>query len=102
MNTTMQHHHVILVPQQDKKAETHELLLRCAKQVSLMKEQNGPASWCASFDDEKQHYYIDALFISQQALEFHQQNLKEILKQADELLVSPPQVIVKKVFSIAD
>lgn len=101
MNDTMQHHHVILIPQEKKLTETHNLLLECAKQISLKKDENGPTSWCASYDESKKHFFVDALFSNQEAVEFHQNNMKPILKNASELLSEPPETIVRDVFSIA-
>ncbi|PSU45409.1 hypothetical protein C9J12_22875 [Photobacterium frigidiphilum] len=101
MNDTMQHHHVTLIPRGNKVTETYELLLQCAKQVSLKKNENGPISWCASYDENKKHFFVDALFPSQEAVEFHQKNLKPILENASELITAPPETIVRHVFSTA-
>ena len=101
MNDTMQHHHVILIPRENKLAEARNLLLECAKLISLKRNENGPTSWCASYDENKKHFFVDALFSSQEAVEFHQNNMEPILKNAGELLAAPPETIVKHVFSIA-
>jgi quinol monooxygenase YgiN len=101
MSDTMQHHHVTLIPREDKLAEARDLLLQCAKQVSLKKDENGPINWCASYDENKKHFFVDALFPNQEAVEFHQNNIQSIVKNFGELMAAPPETIVRSVFSIA-
>lgn len=102
MNKIMQHHHVILIPQKDKLEEARDLLLQCAKQISLKRSENGPVSWCASFDEDKKHFHVDALFPSQEAVEFHVNNIQFIVNQFGKLMAAPPETTVKSVFSIAE
>ena len=101
MTDTMQHHHVVLVPQEDKIHEARELLMQCEKQVSLTRSDGGPISWCASFDETRKHFFVDALFVSQQAVEFHQNNIQQIVNHFGKIMASPPETTVRSVFTIS-
>ncbi len=98
MVNSMQHHHVVLVPQADKINEARELLLQCERQVALKQSEDGPSSWCASFDEDKQHFHVDALFLNQQAVEFHQDNIQSIVNDFGKIMAAPPQTQIKSVF----
>lgn len=92
------HHHVILTPRPDQVDATRELLLECARQVSLKKDENGPSSWWASFDEEKGAFLVEALFANQEAVQFHQGNIGPIVKRFGALMAAPPETVVRAVF----
>ncbi|QFU22383.1 hypothetical protein FM038_009590 [Shewanella eurypsychrophilus] len=101
MSDTMQHHHVILIPLDNKLEETRNLLLECAKLTSLKRAEGGPVSWCASYDENKKHFFVDVLFSSQKEADFHHENMGSLLKNSGELLAARPKTVVNYVFSIA-
>ena len=101
MTDTMQHHHVILIPLDSKLEETRNLLLECSKLTSLKRDEGGPVSWSASYDENKKYFFVDALFSSQKAVDFHHENMGPLLKNSGELLAARPETIIKHVFSIA-
>lgn len=101
MNNTMQHHHVKLTPQADKLSETRELLLECAQQVALHKHENGPSSWCATYDETAQVFYVEALFADEQAVKFHQANISDIVKRFGSVMAKPPETMILHVFAVA-
>jgi quinol monooxygenase YgiN len=99
--STMQHHHVILVPQSDKVAAARALLEQCGARVAEKRPANGPLSWSASFDAEKGCFYVDALFASDEAVKFHQANIQDLLAGFRPMMAAPPQTIIRPVFTIA-
>ena len=101
MTDTMQHHHVILIPLDSKLEETRNLLLECSKLTSLKRDEGGPVSWCASYDENKKCFFVDALFSNQKAVDFHHENMGPLLKNSGELLAARPETVVNYVFSIA-
>jgi hypothetical protein len=102
MTNTMQHHSVTLIPHENKVNETRELLLQCARQIASKKHENGPISWSASFDENKKHFFVDALFPNQESVIFHQNNIKSIVKNFSTLMAVPSETIIKGVFTIAE
>ena len=62
MSEIMRHYHVTIIPKSDKIAEVRELLIESEKQISLKKAENGPVSWCVSFDETENQFFIEALF----------------------------------------
>ena len=98
MEYTMQHHHVTLRPRADQVDATRALLLQCAMLVIDRKEENGPLSWCASFDETNQVFFVEALFPNQEAVVFHQANIKPVLKKFSACISAPPVTLVRKVF----
>ena len=98
MPNTMQHHHVTLRPKADQIEATRVLLLECAMLVANRKAENGPLSWCASFEEAAQVFSVEALFPNQEALAFHQENIQSVLRKFAPCMVAPPETIVRKVF----
>lgn len=101
MPTTMQHHHVTLSPKGDKVETTRELLVQCAAKVAERRAENGPTSWCTSFDEEKGVFYVEALFAGEEAVKFHQQNIQAIMKAFGPCMAAPPATIIRMVFAHA-
>ena len=99
MTNSMQHHHVTFLIQEDKVNEIQNLIEQCEKQVSLKKNENGPTSWCVSFDEDKKRLFVDALFPNQEAFEFHRNNIQSYIEKLMELTIEPPQRTVGSVFS---
>lgn len=95
----MEHHHVILIPQADKIDEARDLLKQSAEKIKAKRHENGPLTWSASFDEGKQHFYVDAIFKDANALAFHQNNMKDLVQQFGPLMAAPPETIVSEVFS---
>ena len=101
MTHALQHHHVTLKPKAEQVEETRQLLIACARQVTLRKSQNGPSSWCASFDEARNVFYVDALFPDEAAVKFHQENIGPIVKSFAALMVAPPATVIRPVFCAA-
>lgn len=101
MNNTMQHRHAIMIPKPDKVKEVRELLLECEKQISLKKAEGGPISWCASFDETTNQFFVDSIFSNEENLTFHQNNIGSILKGFANLLEAPPETTIHSVFTVA-
>lgn len=101
MNDTIQHRQAMMIPKPDKVAEVRELLIQCEKQISLKKAEGGPISWCASFDETANQFFVDSIFSNEDALAFHQNNIGPILKGIPSLLVAPIETTIHAVFTIA-
>lgn len=97
MNTNAQHHHVILAPKLDCIDQARDLLLECASQIALH-APNGPSSWSASFDEEKQVFHIDALFPDADEVVFHQENILSLTQQFASMMAAPPVIEIRQVF----
>ncbi len=101
MNDTIQHRQAIMTPKPEKIQEVRELLIQCEKQISLRKAEGGPISWCASFDETTNQFFVDSIFANEDALAFHQNNIGPILKGVPPLLAAPLQTTIHTVFAIA-
>lgn len=99
MNDTMQHRHAIMSPKPGKIAEIRDLLIQCEKQITLKKAEGGPISWCASFDETTNQFFVDSIFSNEEALTVHQNNIGFILKNFATLLVAPPETTIRSVFT---
>ena len=97
MADSMQYHHVTLKPKADRLEETRKLLLQCAVQV-LAHKPKGPLTWCASFDEENQVFLVEALFPNQEAVAFHQNNIKAQLRAFSTCMAAPPETVQHEVF----
>ena len=95
----MQHHHVILIAQDGKAAETRDLLISCAERVKAKQTVNGPLTWVASFDEGKNQFYVDAVFKDAESLSFHQNNIKDIVQRFSQIMAAPPETIVSDVIA---
>ena len=98
----MQHHHAIFKIKAESFNTCKELVVECQKLINAKIAGNGPMSWDASFDKKNNIIYIDGLFKNQEAVTFHQNNIKTIVGKAMPLLDGPPQTIVSEVFSFID
>ena len=101
MNDTIHHRQAIMIPKPDKVAEVRELLIQCEKQISLKKAEGGPISWCASFDETANQFFVYSIFSNVEALAFHQNNIGPILKGIPSLLAAPIETTIHAVFTIA-
>ena len=101
MNNTTQHRQAIMTPKPDKIEEIRELLIKCAQQISSRKADGGPISWCASFDETTNRFFVDSIFASEDALKFHQKNIGPILKDVPPLLAAPLETTLYSVFAVA-
>lgn len=102
MNNSMQHRHAIMTPKPDAIAAIRDLLNKCKKQISLKKGEGGPISWFASFEESTNQFFVDSVFLNEEALAFHANNIGFILKDLPPLLASPPETIIHSVFTIAE
>jgi hypothetical protein len=102
MNDTMNHRRAIMTPKPDKIAEIRELLMKCATQISLKKAEGGPISWFASFEESTNQFFVDSIFLNEEALKFHQNNIGPILKGIPPLLAAPLETTIHSVFTIAE
>jgi hypothetical protein len=71
------------------------LLLECGRLVETRKGENGPSSWCFGFDEDKQAFFVEALFAGQEAVAFHQSNIAATVKQFAALMAKPPETSVR-------
>lgn len=101
MNNTIQHRQATMIPKPDKIEAIRELLIQCEKQIALKKAEGGPISWCASFDETTNQFFVDSIFSDEQALAFHQNNIGPILKNIPNLLAAPLETRIYSVFTIA-
>jgi quinol monooxygenase YgiN len=101
MNDTMQHRHAIMTPKSDKIVEVRDLLIKCEEQISLKRAEGGPISWCASFDEATNRFFVDSVFADEEALAFHQNNIGPILKGVPALLAAPLETILQPVVAVA-
>ena len=99
MSDTIQHRHAIMIPKQDKIDEIRALLTQCAHQITAKKAEGGPISWCASFDEASNRFFVDSIFANEADLAFHQKNIGPILKGMFDLLEAPPEATVHTVFA---
>ena len=102
MNNKMNHRRATMTPQSDKIAEIRDLLEQCGRQIALKKDEGGPLSWFASFDEETNLFYVDSVFTDDEALAFHQRNIGPILKGLPPLLAAPLETEIRPVFTIAN
>lgn len=100
MTISQQHHHAILTPQPDKIDQTRALLEECAERVRARKHEGGPLSWCASYDEEKRVFCVEALFPDQAAVAFHQANIQDIVARFGPMMAARPETVIRAVFSI--
>lgn len=97
MTISTQHHHVTLTSRPDKASEARELLAQCAERIASKRPENGPASWCASAGDADGVFFVDALFESQEAADFHVANIADIVANFGPLMAAPPQTVITRV-----
>ena len=83
----------------EKLEEFKALIVDSLVQIEAKISENGPMSWNASFDKEKNLIYIDSCYENEEALQFHQNNIKQIVQDAFPLLAGPPESIESEVFS---
>lgn len=102
MTISAQHHHVTLTSQPDKASETRELLAQCAERVASKQPESGPVSWCASAGDDDGVFFVDALFESQEAADFHVANIADIVAKFGSLMAAPPQTVITPVLARAN
>lgn len=98
--SSRQHHEVTFTPMPAQVEAVRELLVRCAAQVTRQPGV-GPSSWCASFDEARQVFLVEAYFPSQSAALNHMVNLQGLLKEFAPLLAAPPQTVIRHVFASA-
>jgi quinol monooxygenase YgiN len=96
-----QHHHVTLAPRPDKIAETRELLTRAEELVTSKQPENGPTSWCASVSEDGEKFFVAALFENQEAVDFHQANLADIVEEFGAMVAAPPEYTIGTVIAAA-
>ncbi|MBI1349738.1 MAG: hypothetical protein GC156_01300 [Actinomycetales bacterium] len=101
MSTTSQVHHVTLIPQADKVEQTRALLVQCAERVAAARPDNGPLAWRASFDEEVGALIVDAIFPDEEAVAFHQANIKDIVATFAPMMAAPPITEIRMVFTAA-
>lgn len=102
MTISAQHHHVTLTSQPDRAFETRELLAQCAERVASKKADNGPVSWCASAGDDDGVFFVNALFETQEAVDFHVANIADIVANFGPLMAAPPETIITPVLVSAN
>ena len=102
MTISPQHHHVTLTSRPDKASDTRDLLARCAERVASKKAENGPLSWCASVGDDDGVFFIDALFETQEAVDFHVANIADIVANFGPLIAAPPETLINPVLASAN
>ncbi|MCA9676391.1 MAG: hypothetical protein H6722_29840 [Sandaracinus sp.] len=100
MSDSKQHHHVTLVPQPDQIEAARALLVQCAERVSAKRKEGGPLSWCASYDETKRTFYVDALFADEAAVAFHQANIRDLLAGFGAIMAARPETVIRPVFSL--
>ena len=101
MNNSMNHRRATMTPKPDKIAEIRALLIKCEKQISLKKAEGGPISWFASFEEGTNQFFVDSIFLNEEALKFHQNNIGPILKDIPPLLAAPLETTIHSVFTMA-
>jgi hypothetical protein len=79
MSDTRQHHEATLTPKPESVEATRELLLQCARQVEARQGESWPTTWCASYDEGRKVFVVEALFPDAAAVAFHQANIGPIL-----------------------
>lgn len=99
MSDSPQHHHVILAPRPDAVDAARELLVRCAERVAAKKAQNGPSSWSASWDENAGHFVVEAVFPSEDAVRFHQENIKDLVANFGSMMAAPPRTVISRPFA---
>ena len=83
----------------EKLEEFKALIEDSLVQIEAKRSENGPMSWNASYDKEKNLIYIDSFYENEAALEFHQNNIKQIVQDGISMLAGPPESIDSEVFS---
>ena len=96
-----EHQQFAFTPQPDRISEARELLEAVAERVTSKLAENGPSSWCASVSEDGQQFFVEALFESQEAIEFHQANIADLFVKFEPLLAAPPEINIRSVIAAA-
>ncbi|MEI8257002.1 MAG: hypothetical protein WCJ30_15115 [Deltaproteobacteria bacterium] len=67
------------------------------------KSVKGPVSWSCAFEESTGRFYVDALFLSQEAVDFHRANIADITAGAvmGPLMAAPRVTTIREVFRVA-
>ena len=102
MTISAQHQHVTLTPRPDKIAETRDIIARTAERVAAERPANGPTSYCITESEDGQQFFVEALFDSQEAVEFHETNVAELVEEFGAVMAAPPEWTIRSVVAVAN
>lgn len=102
MTLSAQHQHVMLTPRPDKIAETRDIIARTVAQVAAAGPGNGPTSYCITAADDGQQFFVEALFDSQEAVDFHEANVAELVEEFGGVMAAPPEWTIRSVIAMVN